>query len=253
MEGAAPDPWSTLRRQYTGPWFFVHLILLVIFFAPYVANVLALTAAAKLQENMTQYTDAADERMRTFRRENPISGQVAVDWTNLRGRLSDVETTFYVTRDYLPAVWILVGGHKGWHVVVMAIIVMFYNALRAVLTMQISALRDAEERSNVTPRLDEYYGVCHPLNDEDGNTFVAGIRTWTRGIWSRQLFAVPNWLRRRLPDSLQKRFSPLQPPSLIASLGLYRVHLLARLIMWIAILATAWNSFEWVKETWLWV
>ena len=74
MEGNASDPWSKLRRQYTGPWFFVHLILLIIFFAPYVANVLALTAAAKLQENMMQYTDAADEKVQTFRREHPISG-----------------------------------------------------------------------------------------------------------------------------------------------------------------------------------
>ena len=135
----------------------------------------------------------------------------------------------------------------------MALIVMFYNALRAVLTMQISALRDAEERSNVTPRLDEYYGICHPLNTKEGNTWRAGIRTWLKGIWSKRLFALPNWLRRRLPGDLQERFSPEKPPSLIACVGLYRVHQLARLIMWIAILATAWNSLEWARETWLWI
>ena len=156
-------------------------------------------------------------------------------------------------RKKLPAVWILIGGNKGWWVVAMAMLIMFYNAMRAVLTLRISALRDAEERSNVTPRLYDYYGICHPLNDEDGSTFVAGIRTWIRGMWGKELFTVPNWLRRRLPDDLQKRLAPYQPPSLIASLGLYRVHQLARLMMWIAILATVWNSFEWVKETWLWV
>lgn len=50
IEANAPDPWSVLRRKYTGPWFFVHLLLLGVFFAPYAAHALYLTTKSQYQE-----------------------------------------------------------------------------------------------------------------------------------------------------------------------------------------------------------
>lgn len=142
IKGNAPDPWSVLRRQYTGPWFFVHLLLLAIFFAPYFGHALYLTAKSQFQEWSTEQYNALGER--------------AGDVPGLSEVHAELQRRFREEHEQRRAVWVLLGVHRGFLPIVLAAIVVLYNAGRGFLTLRVSLLRDAEERSHTTPGWDEY-------------------------------------------------------------------------------------------------
>lgn len=140
IEGNAPDPWSVLRRGYTGPLFFVHAALLVAFILPYVAKVLALSGA----DHAFPLKDGT------------------------RATISTSAGVWDVVVGPNPPAWrVLVGLEQGWWVPVIGAILLIYNAIRAVLTIKVGQLRDAEERSGITPTLEEYMGT-QGLEDESG-------------------------------------------------------------------------------------
>lgn len=149
IEGNAPDPWSVLRRKYTGPWFFCHLLLLIAFFAPYVGRVLALSA---LSHGQTWLEVKSDEIVKTLDEHSPPAGAAA------EAALSKARGEFNERFRQAPAVWVVIGGTRGWWALAFAFVVIVYNVLRLVLTLRVGMLRDAEERSAITPRLEEYDG-----------------------------------------------------------------------------------------------
>lgn len=55
----ASDPWSILRRSYTGPLFLVHLIFLTLFIVPYVGRTVFWVGVNQLEESSVEYTIAA--------------------------------------------------------------------------------------------------------------------------------------------------------------------------------------------------
>ncbi|MBN2559349.1 MAG: hypothetical protein JXQ75_00260 [Phycisphaerae bacterium] len=77
---------------------------------------------------------------------------------------------------------------KAWHP---AIVLVVYNAFRAVLTLQVSALRDAEERSQVTPALESYWPLFryHRIAKTlmwiaiGSALFHTGYWAWTTTVW----------------------------------------------------------------------
>ncbi|MCH7885721.1 MAG: pentapeptide repeat-containing protein, partial [Planctomycetes bacterium] len=99
IEGNAPDPWSVLRRQYTGPWFFVHLLLLAIFFAPYVGHALYLTAKSQFQEWSREQYNALAQR--------------APDVPGLSEVHAELQRRFREEHEQRRAVWVLLGLHRG--------------------------------------------------------------------------------------------------------------------------------------------
>jgi hypothetical protein len=220
--GNAPDPWSVLRRKYTGPWFFVHLALLAVFFAPYVGRAIYYTAAGRAQDwSLEQYQ-------------------------KLGGRLEDAEQfqrlhqearqRFEETHERHRAVWIVLGWERGWWALTMALIVIVYNVLRAVLTVCVSMLREAEERSQTTPRLFEYYGRCHPLSGVKWYTFRGCAR-----------------VHRETDTRLSQNPLGVLRLILLEAIGLYRLHVFARLLLLLALISVAINTYSWAVQTWIWV
>jgi hypothetical protein len=152
------DPWSALRRNYTGPAFARTLLALALFLLP---NVLRAAGLVFFSEAESQLVNAAATATRT------LTTAVAAEAASTGGTLS--ETVFWVV-DALEQieqsprydVWqVLLGVHKGdWQSIVLAIlfgVLLFYNlALRYPLTVAVSGLREAEERSGITPARSEY-------------------------------------------------------------------------------------------------
>jgi len=169
IEGDAKDAWSVLRRKYTGPWFFVHLLLLVAFFTPYAAKFLYLSALSRAQDYGVERARGLESQFKDFEHQlaeiaekhehtDPWLPRLTQAVSKLRQTASatlqdDLNSRFIHKR----AVWVLVGWAEGWWAFVMASIVVMYNLCRGILTLRVSALRDAEERSQVTPMHKEYW------------------------------------------------------------------------------------------------
>jgi uncharacterized protein YjbI with pentapeptide repeats len=143
IDGNAKDPWSVLRRKYTGPWFFVHMLLLIVFFAPYAAKFLYLSGLSHGQTFIERQADALEQKLDEY---GPAVHAIR-----------EIEQRYKDTHERRRAVWVLLGWTEGWWACAMAGVLVLYNAIRAFLTLRISALRDAEERSQVTPALEDYW------------------------------------------------------------------------------------------------
>jgi uncharacterized protein YjbI with pentapeptide repeats len=328
IEADAPDPWSVLRRTYSGPRYFVHLLLLVAFFTPYVAKGLYYTYLSGFQETLlARFADLRSEIERmpglhgaVF--EAPFDDRLAAVRARLRGeietarldpalrdRLTSIvsnwpasqpasapargspralgppdvaaltvalEQAFYEHNRAEPAFWRFVTGGLGVYGLGMAAIAILYNVLRLLLTLRVSYLREAEDRSSVTPRLVEYYGQCHPRANE-----VEFGRSWWRALWlwCRESFitsrrapresdervswrAWPDWLTRLPENDWRKRSlrwlrlgedDCRRPFSFLECVGLYRVHLVTSVLLWVTLLVTLWNLTWWIGSTWIWV
>lgn len=278
IEGNAPDPWSVLRRKYTGPLFFVHLILLILFFLPYAGQVAYLTAYSRVQEwGKQRYTQV----------EHKISP------TAYRDELKqNFDRWFEANHTKVPAWQILLGVHRGWWAVCLTLTVIMYNMMRGYLTFKISNLREAEERSSITPRLVQYYGICSPLNDSGHRMIWHVPAAWLVGRWPKKwnvkplfvvllVFAILKrprcirWIFRCRRDFFTRASRVYQRRRgywkqihwreekerdgirlrsfLMSCLGLYRIHMVTSWLMWVAIGSVIWNITIWVYETEMWM
>ena len=136
IEGKAPDPWSVLRRNYTGPRFFIHILLLVAFLLPYIGKAIVLTSIS--------------------------NGMVLIDKT-LSAIPTDISTDTLLKKK--AAVWILMGFTNDnniiitFYFVIIAWMMIAYNIFRYILATKVSDLREAEDRSKITPAKKEYLGL----------------------------------------------------------------------------------------------
>jgi uncharacterized protein YjbI with pentapeptide repeats len=206
IEGNAHDPWSVLRRTYTGPMFFVHAALLVAFILPYVGKVVVLTAI----DRATRATDSVHDPL-----------QFLADRVGLQ-----VES--------IPAWKVLIGLDKGPLVPALGLVLLLYNVIRGVLTIKVGQLRDAEERSGITPTLKEYMGT-QGLTDERWPFFIVPlVRECGRWLLDKALNAV-RWRKERT--------------SHFADLGLWRLHRVLQILLWFAIASFAVHAVIWVWTT----
>lgn len=229
IEGAAPDPWSVLRRIYTGPMYFVHLLLVVGFLLPYAAKVLALTTTARAVDAL-RTTMKSGETL-------PKWGQDASTWI----------AQFDATHIETPALWVLLGGTKGmwWIFVPTAIAILLYNIVRACLTVKIGILRDQADRVQRTPTLEEYYGYCHPLAGKEAgwcrmwSVWVKHVHEWSAANQHPMVHSPWSWRWTNL-----RRLNPLTEV-----IGLYRLHLFARVLFWISLLSVSFHIGAWLLTT----
>ncbi len=219
IRGDAPDPWSVLRREYTGPWFFFHLILLILFLLPYVGKTLFFTWESK-----------AVERIETLA-ENSVE--------NIPESISPVKDYFQQQLDRwnkipkVSAFWPLLGCPSGW-AISLTIFLIIYNGLRFILTTHVSLLRDAEERSKITPDKKEYLGESE----------IQYTVMFQKNYWIGRWKAIKTWpgkMRQQCPHS-----SKSELPKFWASVGLYRVHLLMSKMMWIGYGIVVWQVAKWL-------
>jgi uncharacterized protein YjbI with pentapeptide repeats len=232
IEGNAPDPWSTLRRTYTGPMFFVHLLLLVAFLLPYAARVLTLTTTARGYEALRESLDAGEGV--------PPGGEVVRAWL----------AHFDASHTQTHAAWVLLGGTHAWWwaMVPTALAILCYNVLRGHLTLTIGVLRDQADRVERTPTLVEYYGHCHPLAGDDAGVRRIPAVWWRRAkdLWTRKPFLRGGVLYERLEINRWKHKDLLNPLPII---GPWYLHQLARVLFWISIASVALHVGWWLWDT----
>jgi len=241
IEGNAPDPWSVLRRKYTGPWFFVHLILLIVFFLPYVGQVLYLSTYSQIQDKALQLS------------EHMVKKIEGVPYTH-----NVVQDAQQWVRDHHRKVraWrVLVGWEKGLWAFGLTVLVVVYNLIRSYLTLQVSSLRDAEERSSTTPTLEDYYGLCHPLKKDGHTHWYSAVPVWWHSHKNRRWLAWPQWWPKWRTKwwPLRDSISTVPPHSFVECFGLVRLHKVASVIVVFVLFAVAFNVLMWVKDTWVWV
>lgn len=244
IEGNASDPWSVLRRTYTGPRYFVHLMLLIAFLIPFAVRVFQLSAISEAQSAIA--TAAAAQQDMPWR-------------TQLEAWIEGFEGTHH----QIGAWWVLIGGDKGLFFVALTLTLVVYNACRGLLTWNVSSLRDAEERSRITPSLVDYYGRWHPLADDPPKQYL-----WIPTLFGRWIREIWYWLHREesiagdLP-ALPREGEPLQNIayhwhhrsriSPVHTFGLFRIHLVAKWLFWIAVASFAFHALHWAVTTTVWV
>ena len=225
IEGNAPDPWSTLRRTYTGPMFFVHLLLLVGFLLPYTAKVLTLTMTARGYDALRRSLEAAEGV--------PAGAEVVRGWLD----------RFDASHSQVSAWKVLLGWTHDWWWLMgpTAVCIILYNFSRGYLTLNVGVLRDQTDRVERTPTIEEYYGPCHPLALEDAG--------WRRipAVWRDR---VRDWIGADEHTTAMRwrwRNRALLWPW--KAIGLYRLHLIARVLFWISIASVILHVGSWLLTT----
>ncbi|MCL2711361.1 MAG: pentapeptide repeat-containing protein [Planctomycetaceae bacterium] len=233
IEGNAPDPWSVLRRTYTGPWFFLHLLFLVAFLLPYIGSVIVLTSIHRGMELIDKYPDTNYPALQQLQ-------------------------TWYQGIDKQHAFWTLI-GFTDYNLTTicfftLTVIVVVYNIFRYLLTMKVNLLREAEERAKITPGREEYMGKADRKYD------LCSI--WSRSFWiatgeawkewkSAFIGWCKEWKKSFTPADGEKRdLFPKSPiPSLITYLGLFRFHKIANVLISIVYFALVLQAIRWIFFT----
>jgi len=145
----ASDPWSRLRRAYTGPRLVFTLMFLVAFFTPYVLKTAGWVSVNRVQEELKHHVEEITERVKTLEsEEHPAARPLTVALEAVADRLPQDNDDRWQTR----SVWeLVIGMDKNWTYWVTAIVLLAYNLCRAGLTWFVAPMRDAEERSGVSP------------------------------------------------------------------------------------------------------
>lgn len=118
----ADDPWSVLRRTYTGPRFLFNLLALVLFVGALAAKAYALYGIALIEAATTI--------------KEPLAAWCARPETACRS---------------VSLVAVLLGWTEGLFAAAFVMLSIAYNACRAVLTWLVAGMREEEDRSGRTP------------------------------------------------------------------------------------------------------
>lgn len=142
------DPWSVLRRSYTGSRMLIHLLALVIFVVPLFVKTgfwVGVNRGQQLLAGMLKRVEQAvvSRRSPEEHRTNLLADalkQVSESGLCLRAECREVP------------VWKLsIGMEQEFHLAILALAFLVYNGFRGVLTFVVSALRDEEVRSGYAP------------------------------------------------------------------------------------------------------
>jgi hypothetical protein len=256
---AAKDPWSILRRKYTGVMFVFHFMFLLVFIIPYIGRasfwkainrgqMLYSSLSSELVEDLRridhdrelardQWRERVrleladlgldDDKMQRIR--ELVDEGVAAEVGGLQGSLSkrisdrlDAVGPCLQENCIDTPVWrILLQLDKSPRAAFLALSLLLYNVLRGLLTWQLGLMRDEEERSGLTP----------PWRSI---RLRGRLRSW-----------IPWSFLKRLPNSLQGLF--LRDTTFV-QLGyrpFYQAHKVLTIVFWsvvsISILYNGWT------------
>lgn len=186
----AADPWSVLRRRYTGVLFSFNLLLLVVFFTPYLLRAMMWIGVNRSQTAIIETTARlreASERLRS-------AGDSHAEWLAAAAeRVSRVQPCLAGhCREW--SVWqILIGMDRGPLQWVLALSLIVYNLFRGLLTWHVGPLADEEQRSGYSPEASDYEW-CTPLHRAVRVLFFVAVASlvWHLIHW----LTTPVWLPR---------------------------------------------------------
>ncbi|MCI0657368.1 MAG: hypothetical protein L0170_09900 [Acidobacteria bacterium] len=149
----ARDPWSILRRNYTGAQLAFRLLLLLAFVLPYMAKTMFWIGVNRSQATLMEIAERLEKAAANLASSgNPDASALA----EVVARTRELEAS--MTRHSRKwSVWqLLLGLDKSWTYSTLAIALLLYYAARGLLTWRVGPLRDEEERSGYSPSWREY-------------------------------------------------------------------------------------------------
>ncbi len=222
FDARAKDPWSILRRTYTGPKLIFNVLLLVAFLIPYISKVIFWVSV-----NRTQNITAAilSEKGAAIEPDAIAAANYAL--------CLDKECESF------PVWQLTLGFDNGVEFAILAAALIIYNILRAALTWRLAPMRDEEERSGDIPAWVEHKGAHPPQIDP-----VDWLWSWVPEAVRKRtysLVAIPIWIpiRRWFYESTRwlEGYRPY-----------YWMHHLLRLMFWVAIMAFFVNAWFWLTQ-----
>ena len=159
----AMDKWSVLRRTYTGPKLAINLLFVALFFIPLIVKGAALWGLSILQEPATNVSSGDQPSTQSSISIEVVcstsgDGAVKVTLHPQEIRVGEVRATsplreWSIKCQSMPAWQMLLGfgGPYGHFMPTLTVLLVLYQIARFLMTNQISLMRDAEERSGVSP------------------------------------------------------------------------------------------------------
>jgi hypothetical protein len=143
----ASDPWSLLRRGYTGPRLLFNLLILLVFVTPYAAKTAGWIAVDRVEENVKGSMEwIAKETSRL----SSSSPEFQFAHSAAEYLLSRTPSTAHGWSEY--KIWeLLIGVDRPAAFWIAAVVLIVYNLARSFLTLVVAPLRDEEERSGHAP------------------------------------------------------------------------------------------------------
>ena len=142
----ANDPWSKLRQTYTGPRMVFTLLLLVLFFTPYLLRTAGWVGVHHSQERLTAIIEELQHRHAEGTQ--PLREDFRADLNAIEALLPSADSERWrATR----VGWLVLSWDQGWRYWALALILLGYNFIRLGLTLVVAPMRDEEERSGHSP------------------------------------------------------------------------------------------------------
>lgn len=205
FDARAKDRWSVLRRSYTGPALLFNFVFLCMFLGVYAAK-----AAFWIGINRSQQAALT------------LAEKLAATHPQLAENLRALEPTLTEHSQKMPVWQVLMAMYRGPWMMILAVVIIVYNAVRWLLTRQVAGMRDAEERSGFSP-------VCA------GHAQLGSVVTWTRFD--------------RLPTWVQAGYTAVGNECR-GYRWCWRLHAwISRPLFWIAVLSFLWHAWHWLSET----
>ena len=164
----ASDHWSVLRRTYTGPKMVINLLFVALFFIPLIGKGAALWGLTEIQHPLVDAINselaasgAPDEAKQisvSVMCDLPEGGSIVVSIPPREVRVGDIVAAIPGVERRIRCrsmpMWQLLLGYGGplgiWMPVLTGLLIL-YQVLRFLMTNQVSLIRDAEERSGISP------------------------------------------------------------------------------------------------------
>jgi hypothetical protein len=210
------DPWSILRRSYTGPNLLFHVLFMLAFLTPYVAKTVFLLGVNEVQQGIQNTTEAFHKHITES--EHQLTGvsppQPVLNFAEEIRRI----TPCLREKCKMSYVWqVLIGADLGPSYWALAVALLLYNFCRAILTSFVAPLRDQEERSGFTP----------PFKRPPDDPLSRGARD-TRNSFIR-------WMDQQGLIYWRESYGWLMYP-----------HRVVRLLWYVAIISFAWHLIGWL-------
>jgi hypothetical protein len=145
-------PTSVMRRTYTAPNLVLSLVLLLAYLGPNMPQVTYLNAMADYHRSFEMMIEQSDDQAGAAGG-NLMAHVVAAQSRQLLDRFEQTHTR-------TSALWVIIGGTRGWWCVTMTWIVVLYVALCGMLTMRITRLRHLEAATQSAPTVREDDPLC---------------------------------------------------------------------------------------------
>ncbi|MEE8104466.1 MAG: pentapeptide repeat-containing protein [Planctomycetota bacterium] len=150
----ARDAWSVLRRTYTGPRFILSLLLLLAFVVPRIGKVMFWKGVEKAEMRMEETISELELQLDDYTVKHPESSALVRMIVTPLKEYGDFDETMRWKRHSIGG--LVLGAHEPWWVMALAFGLLAFNLVRAVIMWFVAPIRDAEERSRVTPARDDY-------------------------------------------------------------------------------------------------